>query len=75
MNSFLITITFKLKRQGIIVKFENVEVTTEDMYDNIFDDFKEVTNKFIIQLMKDSELPQKSRQEFTDYHNFHFRAC
>ena len=72
MNYPLITIIFELERQGYKVKLEGVEVTTKDMFDKLFDDFEKATNKFKIELMKDSEPPQKFLLEFTDFHKFNF---
>lgn len=66
MNSPLITINFELGRQEYRVKLEVVEVTTENMYDNIFDDFEKAMNRFENEQMKDSEPPQKFRFKFTD---------
>lgn len=75
MSSPLITIIFGLEQHGYRVKLEGVEVTAENMYDNIFDDFEKATNNFEIEMMKNSEPLQKFLLEFTDFHKFNFKAC
>ncbi|OGU29444.1 MAG: hypothetical protein A2057_07750 [Ignavibacteria bacterium GWA2_35_9] len=74
MNSPLSSIVYELEKQGYIVKIEGVEVTANDMDNNLFTDLERATNEFEIELLKDSETEQRFKLSFSDYHKFSFQS-
>lgn len=75
MNSPLPSIIYELEKQGYKVKIEGLEVTAEDMEDQIFEDLERSTNEFELELLSNSEPSQKFNLVFTDYHKFNFQPC
>ena len=75
MNSPLPLIVSELERQGYIVRIEGVDVTSDDIDDNLFVDLEKAVNEFEIELLKNSETEQKFKLVFTDYHKFNFQSC
>ncbi len=74
MNSPLPSIVFELERQGYRVKIEGLEITAEDIENQIFEDLERATNEFNIEITNEG-LTQKFKLVFTDYHKFNFQAC
>ncbi len=74
MNSPLPLIVSELERQGYAVRIEGVDVTSDDIDDNLFVDLEKAVNEFEMELLKSSEIEQKFKLVFTDYHKFNFQS-
>jgi len=73
MNSSLAIIVWELEKQGYAVKLEGVDVTADDMENELFSDLERATNELTFELINGSETKQKFRLVFTGYHKFNFQ--
>ena len=73
MNSPLPSVIYELEQQGYKVKLEGLEVTTDDLEEELFEDLERATNKFEIELLKNNKTEQRFNLIFTDHHKFSFQ--
>jgi hypothetical protein len=74
MNSPLISICSELEKQRYKIKVEGLEVTTDDLETELFNDLERATNNFNLELTKNNGEPQRFKLVFTDYHKFNFES-
>ncbi|GAB4286296.1 MAG: hypothetical protein Kow0098_01310 [Ignavibacteriaceae bacterium] len=75
INSPLPSIVREFEQQGYRVKIEELEVSSLDMNDQLFEDLKRATSEFEIEILNESEPSQNFKLVFTDYHKFNFQPC
>ena len=68
MNSPLISVCAEIEKQGYKIKLEGVDITMNELDDEIIADLEKSGNKFKFELLKDGESVQKFTLEYTDYH-------
>lgn len=73
MNSALGIICNELERQGYEVIIENIEVTSEEIYEKKLPSLEELPEPLNIELVKNGEIEQKFAIDFTDYHKIIFK--
>ena len=75
MNSPLPAIVYELEQQGCKVKIEGLEVSAEDLVDDLFEDLERATNEVNLEVTDMNKNYQKFKLVFTDYHKFSFQSC
>lgn len=72
MNSPLISIVNGIEKQGYSVKLEGVDVTADDLDDNLYSDLEKSVNEFNFEISKNGIVEQKFKLKFLEYHKFCF---
>ena len=73
MNSALGIICAELETQGYEIEIEDIQVTSDEIFENKVPSLEEVAESLNVKLYKNEQVVQKFSIEFIDYHKVIFR--
>lgn len=68
MNSPLISICTEIEKQGYKIKLEGIDITMNELDNEIIADLEKSSNEFKFELLKDGKCVQKFTLKYTGYH-------
>ena len=75
MNSPIVSLCNEFAKQGYRVKIEGVEVNSNEVDTELFNDLELYSIDINFELLKAEESAQKFKLVYIDYHKFNFQPC